>query len=502
MAEADRRLLAILFTDIVGYTAMVGKDEARGIEARDEHRRLIQNLATQFHGEFVDESGDASLAIFPSAVDAVKCAMAVQAVLAADPIFQVRAGIHVGDVIERDGRLIGDGINVASRLPALARPGGIVATDQVVEHLRNQNIGATALGAHDLKNVDHPVDVFAVGASAATAPRRISRGRVAAIAAASVTALLAVWIFLLGGADDLVVAGYRTGLIDPFSGKRNEQEIAFTNASDGVRIAYATSGDPNGSPIVMVLGWATHLEEGLGSGAANPFVTGVLASHRVIVYDGRGTGLSDRGIEDFSLDAKVRDLEAVIDAVGLDRFGIIGVSAGGPTSVTYAAKHPERVTRIAFYGSFLCLCGTPDHLTMWKTFPPLVRASWGNDNPAFRQLFTNLFLPDANALSQRMFNEFQRIAMTPDDAAGFIASLLVTDARPLAPQVDVPVLVVHRRGDQVVPYELGRDIAARIPGAKLAGMEGNNHAPNFDEREALDQLAGLMREFFADEAGD
>lgn len=498
VAEADRRLLAILFTDIVGYTAMVGKDEAKGIEARDEHRSLIQNLAKQFHGEFVDESGDASLAIFPSAVDAVKCAMAVQAVLAADPTFQVRAGVHVGDVIERGGRLIGDGINVASRLPALAQPGGIVASDQVVEHLRNQNIGTTALGTQSLKNVDHPVEVFAVGNGAAAPPQKASRGRIAAIAAATLVAALGIWILLLGGAEDLVVMGFRMGLVDLSSEGNYEQEIAFTNAADGVRIAYATTGKLDGSPVVMVLGWATHLETGMGSGAANPFVQGVLGEHRVIVYDGRGTGLSDRGVDDFSLDAKVSDLEAVVAAAGLDRFGILAVSAGGPTSVAYTVRHPERVTRIAFYGSFLWLGAEPGHLEMWRTFPALVRASWGQDNPAFRQLFTNLFMPDAGELTKRIFNEFQRVAMTPEDASAFIASLNETDARPLAPRVAVPALVVHRRGDQVVPYSLGRDIAARVPGARLATLDGNNHAPDYTEKEAVAELSSTMRDFFAD----
>jgi class 3 adenylate cyclase/pimeloyl-ACP methyl ester carboxylesterase len=494
----ERRLLAILFTDIVGYTAMLGKSEAKGIEARDEHRRLIQTLAAQFHGRFVDESGDASLAIFPSAIDAVKCAMAVQAVLAADPVFQVRAGIHVGDVVEHDGRLIGDGINVASRLPALAQPGGIVATTQVVEHLRNQNIGSTTLGAQTLKNVDHPVEVFSVGAGVAAAPRRISGGRIAFIAALAAAALFAVWVFLLDGNEDLMVAGYRMGLIDMGAYDVAEHEIAFTDAEDGVRIAYATAGNPNGSPVVIVLGWATHLEEGLG--VLNPFVQGLLDDHRVIVYDGRGTGLSDRNVEDVSLDAKVRDLEAVVDAADIQRFGIVAVSAGGPTSVAYTVNHPERVTRIAFYGSFLWLGGVPGHLEMWRTFPALVRASWGSDNPVFRQLFTNLFFPDADDLMRRMFNEFQRVAMTPDDAANFITSLNDTDTRALAPQVAVPVLVVHRRGDQVVPYGLGRDIAARIPGAKLSGMEGNNHAPSYEEREAVEELAALLRDFFAHDA--
>jgi pimeloyl-ACP methyl ester carboxylesterase len=244
--------------------------------------------------------------------------------------------------------------------------------------------------------------------------------------------------------------------------------------------------------VVVVLGWATHLERGF-----NPWVHGLLDAHRVVLYDGRGTGLSDRGIDDFSLEARVRDLEAVVEAAGLDRFGILAVSAGGPTSVVYATKHPERVERIAFYGSFLWIGVKPDHYEMWKSFPPLVRSSWGKDNPVFRQLFTNLFFPDGDELTLRFFNEFQRMAMEPEDAANFIGTLLEIDVRPLAPDLDVPVLVVHRRGDQVVPYELGLDIAARIPRAKLVGMDGNNHAPRLDERDAVNELSALMQGFFA-----
>jgi class 3 adenylate cyclase len=123
MSADERRLVAILFTDIVGYTALVGEDEAQGIAARERHRGLVESLSAQFRGEFVDESGDASLCIFASAVDAVRCGLAIQAVLAGDPGLQVRIGIHVGDVVERDGRLIGDGINLASRLPARTSPG-------------------------------------------------------------------------------------------------------------------------------------------------------------------------------------------------------------------------------------------------------------------------------------------------------------------------------------------------------------------------------------------
>lgn len=493
MADAERRLLAILFTDIVGYTAMVEADEQKGIEARDEHRRLIQTLSAQFHGEFVDESGDASLSIFPSAVDAVKCATAVQAVLAADPKFQVRIGLHVGDVVERDGRLIGDGINVASRLPAQAEPGGIVATERVVEHLRNQKIGATPIGERSLKNVAEPVLIYSIGGEAREAGAGspgLSRGKRIAIALASLIALLLVWLIPMAGWETALLFAIRQGWFPSF--EEFEQEIAFTTTSDGVRLAYASAGNPEGPPVVMALGWVTHLERGVNG----LWVRGLLDDHRVVLYDGRGTGLSDRGIDDFSLDARVRDLEAVVDAAGLERFGLIAVSAGGPTTVAYTVRHPERVDRIAFYGSFLSFAAVPEHREMWSTLPPLVAASWGQDNPAFRQLFSNLFMPNASNISLRAFNDFQRVSMNPADAAGFIGSLIDTDVREQAPEIRVPVLVVHRRGDLVVPYPLGREIAALVPGAKLVTMEGENHAPSLEEQEQIDELQKVLAAFF------
>ncbi len=498
MTEGERRLLGILFTDIVGYTAMLGADEAKGIVVREEHRRLIRTLSGQFHGEFVDESGDASLSIFPSAVDAVKCAMAIQAVLAADPRFQVRIGVHVGDVVERAGRPIGDGINLASRLPALAEPGGIVATDSVVEQVRNQRIATTPLGERTLKNVAKPVAVFAVASSAGAArPAQRSSRRVAVAGGLlGALALLAGYLFLAGGRETLLLAAMRHGYLRP--GTPYEQELAFTTTSDGVRIAYATAGKQDGPPLVIVLGWITHLERGMNSpGLGFAVLPPLLERYRIVLYDGRGTGLSDRGIRDFSLDAKVRDLEAVVEAAGLDRFAIYAISAGGPTAVAYAVRHPERVTRIAFYGSFLWIGGVPGNLERWKSFPALVQASWGEDNPAFRQMFTSLFMPEADDLTIRFFNELQKVSATPEDAAGFIESVGETDVRELAHSVRAPVLVVHRSGDQIVPYELGREIAALVPSARLVTLDGVNHGFLRSEGKQVRELARAVANFMA-----
>lgn len=495
MTSDERRLLAILFTDIVGYTALVGADERSGIEAREEHRRLVESLSRQFHGEFVDESGDASLSIFPSSVDAVRCAMAIQAVLASDPAFQVRIGLHVGDVVTHEGRLIGDGINVASRLPALAEPGGIVATDRVVEHLRNQRIATAPLGAKQLKNVAEPVPVFAVsGGPGASAPARGgSRRRVVLAGAGVVTAGLLVWLFLGGGAEELVALQIRLGLLKP--GPGYEQEIAFTRADDGTRIAWSSVGA--GPAVVTVVPWFTHLEQGYMSPGWNPVVPALGGQHRVVLYDGRGSGLSDRGIADFSLEAKLADLEAVVEAAGLDRFGLIGISAGGQVAIAYAVAHPERVTRIAFYGSFANLDCKPGHLQRWKSFPALVRGGWGEDNPAFRELFSRLFMPTADDVDIRVFGEIQRIAANPDDAAGFIESMVETDVAALAPRIRAPTLVIHMRGDQIVPVECGRELAALIPGAHLLTLDYEDHA--FRRTDEAIAFSTPLAAFFAED---
>jgi class 3 adenylate cyclase/pimeloyl-ACP methyl ester carboxylesterase len=490
MSADERRLVAILFTDIVGYTALVGEDEAQGIAARERHRGLVESLSAQFRGEFVDESGDASLCIFASAVDAVRCGLAIQAVLAGDPGLQVRIGIHVGDVVERDGRLIGDGINLASRLPALAEPGGICATDRVVEHLRNQNVATAALGAKQLKNVARPVPVYAVAPAAGA--RRRSRRSVALAGGGLLLALGAAYLFWAGGVEDLMMAGLRRGLIRP--GEAYAQEIAFTTASDGVRIAWSSAG-ADAAPVVMVLGWFTHLERGANSPGFNPWTPPLLPKHRVVQYDGRGSGLSDRGVSDYSLEAKLRDLEAVAAAAGLDRFGLYAISAGGSTAIAYAARHPERVTRLAFYGSFAAMDETPENLQRWRSLPPLVRASWGDDNPAYRQLFTSLFMPEADEISVRTFNEFQRISATPDDAAAFIEAMIEIDARELAPRVRAPTLVVHVRGDRAVPFSLGREIASLVPGARLVGLEGSNHVMGIRDT-GWNELQDVMASFF------
>lgn len=496
LTTSARKLAAILFTDIVGYTSLVSKDERKAAEVRERHRRLVQTLVGQFKGEWIEETGDETMSAFPSSVEAVHCALAIQAALADDPDLKVRIGIHIGDVLEQDGKLIGDGVNLAARIRPLAQPGGICVSERVWEDVRNRpEVQGAFLGDQKLKNVDHSLRVWIVSAPTASGRRILRRPllsgpwRKAAIAASVLVVLATIAALIPPVRNAFLLVLFREGLFSPLP--KYDQKIAFTTTSDGVRIAYATTGE--GPPVVVALGWFSHIERGGQSPGKNPFITGLLGKHRLIIYDGRGTGLSDHHVKDYSLDAKVRDLEAVIEATGLKRFGLYGISAGGPTAIAYTVRHPERVTRLAFYGSFTRV--DPQKHDQWKAMIDLARVGWGQDNPAFRQVFTSLFMPDGDELSYAFFNEFQRISTGPDDAVGFMTSLLDTDVRTLATQVRIPTLVVHVRGDVICPFEFGREIASLVPGAGLVTVEGRNHAFSAFEP-AYKQVNQAIGEFF------
>jgi class 3 adenylate cyclase len=188
MAEAqeERRLLAIVFTDVVGYTALTERDEASAVRVRERHRELVQTLVKQFEGEVVDATGDESLSIFPSALRAVDCALALQGALRGHSDLRLRVGVHLGDVLRRGGEVIGEGVNVAARIRPLAEAGGIVVSEPVYQMVRSRaHVRARPLGARSLTGVALPVPVYALTVAEAgeavrpATPR--SRVRVAAL---------------------------------------------------------------------------------------------------------------------------------------------------------------------------------------------------------------------------------------------------------------------------------------------------------------------------------
>ena len=261
------------------------------------------------------------------------------------------------------------------------------------------------------------------------------------------------------------------------------QQVRFCTASDGVRIAYGTAGQ--GPPLVKTANWLNHLEYDWESPIWRPMLREFCSYASLIRYDERGNGLSDWDVEELSLDAFVADLEAVADAAGLERFSMFGMSQGSPVAVAYAVRHPERVAKLVLYGGFTKGARQRGAIDLHKeeAIATLIREGWGQDNPAFRQIFTSQMMPDASVEQAQWFNDLQRETTSPENAVKLRIAIDEIDIADLLPNLQTPTLVIHRRDDARQPFEEGRTLAAMIPNAQFVVLEGRNHIMLEDEAE-------------------
>ena len=242
-------------------------------------------------------------------------------------------------------------------------------------------------------------------------------------------------------------------------------------------MAYAVSG--KGPPIVKTGNWFTHLEYEWQSPVWRHVLEGLSERRTLVRYDMRGTGLSDREPGTVSLETYVTDLATVIDAVGHARFPLFGISQGGAVSITYAVRHPERVSHLILIGAYARgtshRSGAAQGPEAVETYRRLIRDGWGSDDPAFRQVFSGQFVPDGTTEQLRWFSELERVSSNAEFAEQSFLVNADTDITHLLAQVRVPTLILHCRGDRRVPFDQGRELAATIPGARLVTLESNNH---------------------------
>lgn len=262
-----------------------------------------------------------------------------------------------------------------------------------------------------------------------------------------------------------------------------KQKIRFCEASDGIRIAYGTTGE--GPPLVKAANYLTHLEHDYKGPAWKHWINELSKRHSFVRYDARGSGLSDWNVDNYSIQAWVQDLEAVVDALDLDRFPLLGISQGAAVSIAYAAKHPEKVSQLILYGGYARGRFNRGKSSKEKQQAEMlintIRLGWGQDNPAFRQLFTTLLMPEGTEEQKNWLNELARISATPENAATMERAFYQIDVIEQAKKVQSPTLILHAHHDACIPFEEGRFLARTIPGAHFVPLQSENHILLEDE---------------------
>jgi pimeloyl-ACP methyl ester carboxylesterase/AraC-like DNA-binding protein len=273
------------------------------------------------------------------------------------------------------------------------------------------------------------------------------------------------------------------------------QQVRYCNAGDGTRLAYSVTGE--GPPLVKTANWLNHIQHDWDSPLWRHWIEQFTRSRSLIRYDERGNGLSDWDTPDLSFDAFVDDLECVADCLELESFDLLAISQGAAVAVAYAVRHPERVRRLIIcngYAAGWAARANPAEVARREAMLTLTEVGWGAHNPAYRQLFTNHYIPEATPKQMGWFNEMQRLSASPENAVRLQRVLAGIDVRHLLPQVQTPTLIFHSRHDQAVPFSQGEELAANIPGAGFIPLESNNHIM-LETEPAWSMFAELSRDF-------
>ena len=254
-----------------------------------------------------------------------------------------------------------------------------------------------------------------------------------------------------------------------------DQQIEFFTTSDGVRIAYNVAG--RGPVLVRTIHWLNHLDFEWKTPLQARWLSEIMRHNTLVRYDQRGSGLSDWNVSDFSFERTVQDFEELVDAAGLEKFSILGGCQGAAVGIAYAVRHPKRVTKLIINGTFAngWPAPGPGAQEQLEAMLTLIRSGWGRDNPAFRQLWTTLFRPDADLAEAAWLNELQRISSSPENAARMMAEFPNIRVLDMLPEISCPTLVLHSREDGAVPVQEGKLIAARIRGSRFVELPSRSH---------------------------
>jgi pimeloyl-ACP methyl ester carboxylesterase/DNA-binding CsgD family transcriptional regulator len=255
------------------------------------------------------------------------------------------------------------------------------------------------------------------------------------------------------------------------------QRIRYLRTTDGVQLAWADAG--TGPVLFKAANWLTHLQYELESPVWRHWIQFFTDHFRFVRHDERGCGMSDWNVGDLSLERWVDDLEAVVAAADPQApFALLGISQGAATCVAYAARHPERVSKLILYGAYArgtYRRGNPEKERLYRALIDMTSLGWGEDNPSYRQVFTSRFIPGGTDEQLGWFNELCRKTTSPEIAARLLESRATIDVMGLLGKVHTPTLVLHSRDDDVIPITEGHILAAGIPGAQFIELDSRNH---------------------------
>ena len=428
---------------MAGYSRLMeAGEEDIIIRQRNHLKELIAPAINGAQGRIVKTTGDGLLAEFSGARDAVRCAVDIQLAMAEreaqipeERRIRYRIGINIGDVVVADDDIFGDDVNVAARLEQMAEPGGVCISDMMHQLVhRHLSEEFADLGSQSVKNISRPIRVWQ----------------------------------------------WTPQMREPYRGAQDSaqnQQIGFCASQDNVQIAWATVGQ--GTAVLKAPNWLNHLEYDWSSPIWGPVLQEVSRHNQLVRFDQRGNGLSDWDVPEISETAMQDDMDAVVAASGLTRFAMLAISQGCAFAVRYGMRHPEKLSCIVMlsgYARGTLKRGSEQQNAVHTATNDIIRIGWGDPNPVYRHMFTENFIPDASLAQKAGFDELQRVASSPQNAARINDMNANVDVSQLASQLRIPVLVMHCEGDKRVPLEEGRRLATLIPGARFMTLPGNNHA--------------------------
>ena len=441
----QRKLLAIVAADMAGFSRLIEQNELDILKRQKNiFHQVINPEIKKFNGKIIKTTGDGFLATFESALNAVDCSIEIQIKINDfelkyndDDRIWYRLGINIGDVVIDEGDVFGNSVNIASRLEAIADPGGICITCDIFENVKNLNsYKFEHLGNQFLKNINQQIDVYK--------------------------------ILIQSSKKNINHANQILTDID--------QEIRYCSSKDKTIIAYAKVG--NGPPILKAPNFMSSLEHDW----RNPLWTHMyrfLAQERTLVrFDQRGNGSSDLDPLEITFNNFVEDMEAVVHDSKIEKFPIFGVSQGCAVSIAYAIKFPEKVSHLVLIGGFARGKGKrndPSYAAKSEMEQMMILSGWEDENPAFRQFFASTMIPEGTKEQMDSFNNIMKVTTSAKNAAKISSVNDQIDVSDLLSQLEVPTIIFHCTDDARVPISEGKFLSAHIKNSKFISIKSKNH---------------------------